>query len=140
MVLDSLTLPELKQKRQAVKNHLATVKGPEAEDVKTELENVEDMIRICQDRATRLPLTKPAEPLLRTQPPANDPERVYVFLKQFKGQALCDDCLARATGVDRQHVDTIVGTLALFPAEFRRQTMRCSRDCSHLDQVCTQAR
>jgi hypothetical protein len=141
MALDTLTLKELQQKRQAVKNHLATVKGPEAEVVKTELENVEDMIRICQDRPVSRPSLKPSDALLRTSTASNaNQEKLYLFLKQSKGQAFCDGCLTRETGVEGHDVATIAGTLALFPAEFRRLVVRCSRDCSHLEQVCIQAR
>ena len=140
MALDTLTLKELQQKRQSVKNHLANIKGPEAEVVKTELDDVEDMIRIRQD-SSRLQRATPAEALLRTAPEnGNPPEKIYFFLKQNTGQAVCDDCAARETGVDLATVNTIAGTLALFPAEFRRMAMRCSRDCSHLEKVCTQAR
>ncbi len=49
MALDSLTLEQLQETRQSLKNQLARVTGPQAEAVKDELANAEDMIRIRQD-------------------------------------------------------------------------------------------
>src|ERR1022692_3442898 len=73
MAFDTLTLKELQQKRQTIKNQLATVRGPEAEAVKSALEDVEDRIRIRQDNPVSLPSPKPTNaPVssLGTVPPA----------------------------------------------------------------------
>jgi len=62
MAFDTLTLKELQQKRQTIKNQLATVRGPEAEAVKSALEDVEDRIRIRQDNPVSPPSPKPTNP------------------------------------------------------------------------------
>jgi hypothetical protein len=142
MALDTLTLKELQQKRQAVKNQLASVKGPEAEAVKTELEDVEDMIRIRQDSQLSAPPPNAAEPLAPATRPSSsqtDPEKIYFFLKGRKGKSFCDDCVAKETAVDRHDVNTITSTLALFPAEFRRLKTSCDH-CALKEKLSTQAR
>lgn len=69
MALDTLSLKELQEKRQTIKNQLATVRGPEAEVVKTELEDIEDLIRIRQDHPSGP--VKPKEPFLAPVAPGS---------------------------------------------------------------------
>ncbi len=54
MDLAALTLEQLQETRQSIKNQLSRVSGIEAEAVKDKLAEVEDMIRIRQDER-RLP-------------------------------------------------------------------------------------
>jgi hypothetical protein len=49
MDLDTLTLEQLQEARQSIKNQLSRVSGIEAEAVKDKLAEVEHMIRIRQD-------------------------------------------------------------------------------------------
>ena len=54
MALETLTLEQLQETRQSLKNQLARLSGPQAEVVKDKLSEAEDLIRIRQDerRAT----------------------------------------------------------------------------------------
>ena len=54
MALDTLTLEQLLETRQSLKNQLSRVSGIQAEAVKDKLADVEDRIRIRQDER-RLP-------------------------------------------------------------------------------------
>jgi gas vesicle protein len=49
MALDTLTLEQLQETRQSIKNQLSRVSGIQAEAVKDQLAEVEDMIRKRQD-------------------------------------------------------------------------------------------
>jgi hypothetical protein len=69
----------------------------------------------------------------------SSPQKVYDFLKASPTKVYCDDCVQKGSGVDRHEINTIARTLALFPAEFVRQTTQCSNKCSYRDKECTKA-
>jgi hypothetical protein len=69
----------------------------------------------------------------------NNPLKVHNYLKRTPLKWHCDDCVAKATGVNRHQVNTIASTLALFPKEFVRQSATCSMRCSDRDKIGTQA-
>lgn len=64
-----------------------------------------------------------------------NPEKVYSFLKADPGHPYCDDCLGKATGINRHAVNTITSTLALFPGAFVRDKGPCA--CSDQEKVRT---
>ncbi len=69
----------------------------------------------------------------------NNPRKVHDFLKANPNKWLCDDCVGRATGVDRHEVNTIAWSFALFPKEFKRASITCGQNCSERDKMATQA-
>ena len=69
----------------------------------------------------------------------NNPQKVYNFLKANPKKFYCNDCVEKATTVDRHQVHTIASTLALFPDEFRRMSTACSQRCSNRDKESTEA-
>lgn len=69
----------------------------------------------------------------------SSPQKVYDFLKTNPRQLFCDDCIEKATGVDRDEVKSIALTLALFPREFTRISTQCIRRCNDRDKECTMA-
>jgi hypothetical protein len=68
-----------------------------------------------------------------------NPQKVHSYLKSHPTLLICDDCVEKATGVDRHQVHTIASTLALFPDEFRRVTALCSQRCSNREKASTAA-
>jgi hypothetical protein len=68
-----------------------------------------------------------------------NPEKVYDFFKKNSHKWICDDCVEKSTGVDRQEIKTIAATLALFPNEFHRTSTICVNKCSNRDKRATQA-
>jgi hypothetical protein len=68
-----------------------------------------------------------------------NPLTVYAFLKRNRNQGFCDDCIEKATGVDRHQVNTIGSTLALFPAEFSRTGEICLQGCAGGEKLVTTA-
>jgi len=70
---------------------------------------------------------------------AQNPQKVYDFLKSNPHRSFCDDCIAKGAGVDRHEVNTIARTLALFPKEFKRASTACAQRYSDNDKQATQA-
>jgi hypothetical protein len=69
----------------------------------------------------------------------DNPSKVYNFLKKNSKRWICDDCVHKATGVDRHEVNCIARTLALFPKEFSRISAECAQGCSDRDKETTKA-
>jgi hypothetical protein len=69
----------------------------------------------------------------------DNPTKVHQFLKSQRKKWICDDCVYKATKVDRHEVNCIGRTLALFPSEFSRISTECSQGCSNRDKECTRA-
>ena len=69
----------------------------------------------------------------------NGPSKVHDFLKRNPNSWFCDDCVEKASGVDRHEVNTIGWTLALFRNEFRRTPTVCSQHCGSRSKIATQA-
>ena len=69
----------------------------------------------------------------------NNPRKVYDFLKANPNEWFCDDCVDKATGVNRHEVNTIAWSFAMFPKEFKRAFAGCGQKCSDRDKISTQA-
>ncbi len=67
------------------------------------------------------------------------PLSIYAFLRRHRNEGFCDDCIAKATDTDPQHVDIVTGTLALFPAEFTRTEEACPQGCGGAEKPVTTA-
>ena len=69
----------------------------------------------------------------------NNPKKVHTFLKTNPNKWFCDDCVEKATGVNRHEVNTIAWSLALFPKEFKRALTTCGQNCTDRDKMATQS-
>jgi hypothetical protein len=67
-----------------------------------------------------------------------NPQKIHSFLKANPHKMFCDDCLGKKTGVDRNEVNTVASTLALFPKEFRRISTACIQKCRSRDKMATE--
>jgi hypothetical protein len=65
----------------------------------------------------------------------DNPEKVYLFLRERTPQPVCDDCISKHTGVGpRQQVNPITRTLAL-TTDFDRQDRGTCSLCDQTKQV-----